>query len=263
MANTTDTHTIAQPSSTAQAVNWGPVAAIFVTLGVYFGGQILGGIVVTLTPLLSGWTTEQTTDWLKHSITAKFLLVAAIEVISLLLLAVFMRYRKAGFKSLGLIKLRMSDVGSALAGFAAYLPIYIGVLVGLKGLIPTLDTEQKQQIGFENASTVPELFLVFVALVILVPITEEILVRGFLYSGLKTGFAIMPAALLASVIFGAAHLQFGSGKPLLWVAAIDTFVLSLVLIYLREKKGSLWPCIGLHTIKNGLAFWLLFIVQAG
>jgi len=53
----------------------------------------------------------------------------------------------------------------------------------------------------------------------------------------------------------------GSGEPLLWIAALDTFILSFVLIYLKEKTGSLWPPIGLHMLKNSLAFISIFILH--
>jgi membrane protease YdiL (CAAX protease family) len=59
-------------------------------------------------------------------------------------------------------------------------------------------------------------------------------------------------------LFGVAHLQFGSGAPLLWVAALDTFTLSIVLCYLREKTGSVWAGVFLHAIKNAIAFVALF-----
>jgi membrane protease YdiL (CAAX protease family) len=48
---------------------------------------------------------------------------------------------------------------------------------------------------------------------------------------------------------------------LLYIAAIDTFTLSLILVYLREKTGGLWSSMGLHAIKNGIAFVSLFIVH--
>src|SRR5690606_7282850 len=105
-----------------------------------------------------------------------------------------------------------------------------------------------------------QLILVFISLVLLPPFVEEVLARGFLYTGLKTKWPVWAAAVVTSLIFAAAHLEFGSGAPLLWVAAIDTFTLSLVLIYLREKTGKLGASIMLHMLKNGVAFVLLFIV---
>ena len=42
---------------------------------------------------------------------------------------------------------------------------------------------------------------------------------------------------------------------------LDTFILSLVLIYLREKTGGLWASITLHAFKNGVAFVALFALH--
>lgn len=85
------------------------------------------------------------------------------------------------------------------------------------------------------------------------------MVRGFLYSSLKKAMRLIPAALLTSALFAAAHLPEGGAAGPLYVAALDTFVLSLILIYLREKTGSLWASITLHAFKNGVAFMALFV----
>lgn len=69
----------------------------------------------------------------------------------------------------------------------------------------------------------------------------------------------LTAAVITSIIFASAHLEFGSGAPLLWAAALDTFTLSLVLIYLRQSRDSLMPAIMLHMLKNSVAFMILFI----
>ena len=57
-------------------------------------------------------------------------------------------------------------------------------------------------------------------------------------------------------------MEFGSGQPLLWVAALDTFTLSMVLCYLRQETDSLWPGILLHALKNCIAFITLFVLHA-
>jgi len=246
-------------NNTPVRVPWGPVAAILVSIGVYFGGQILGALVVTAYPVLKGWSASQITGWITGSAFIQFLLILSIAIVSLLLLYAFLRSRKSGFKALGLRRPKVGDVGYALVGFGLYLPVYIAVVVGLTKLIPGLNVEQEQQIGFENVAGTPELALVFASLVILPPLVEEILVRGFLYSGLRAQLPKIHAALITSLLFAVAHLQFGSGAPLLWVAAIDTFILSMVLVYLRELTGSLWASIGLHALKNGIAFLALFV----
>lgn len=84
--------------------------------------------------------------------------------------------------------------------------------------------------------------------------------RGFLYTGLKRWLPWTVAGLIVSVLFGAAHLSEGGDAGLLWVGAIDTFTLSLVLIALRELTGNLWAGIVLHATKNCLAFVRIFLI---
>ena len=144
-----------------------------------------------------------------------------------------------------------------LGGFAAYFVLYIVGLVIAKALVPSLNLEQEQEIGFSTNTQGAALLPVFISLVILPPITEEIVARGFLFGGLRTKLPFAVAATITSVLFAAAHLGEAS-EGLLWIAAVDTFILSLVLCYLREKTGSLWPSIGVHALKNGLAFIVLF-----
>lgn len=269
-------------SSRLPGVTWGPAAAIAVAIGVYFGGQLLGYLLFVFLYSLFvniknfGLNFSRLADAIETissvigasadtgtplKIIMQFLLVLTVEVVSIGLLYIFLRYKKAALAAIGLIRPKLQDLGYAAMGFVVYLPIYILSLTAITALIPSLDVEQKQQLGFEQANTPPELFLVLISLVILPPLVEEIICRGFLYSGLKTRLPVLYAAIITSVLFGAAHLQFGSGEPLLWVAAIDTFILSMVLVYMRERSGSLWPPIGLHMLKNSLAFIIVFVLK--
>lgn len=246
--------------TTAQAT-WGPVAAILVTVSVFFGGQLFGGLVISVWPMLLGWSSPRITEWFSDSTVGQFLLIATIQLVTFFLLYWFIRHRKATLAAIGLIRPRLRDLGYALIGFAIYLPTYILTTILLTRLIPSLNVDQPQQIGFQQADNRPELLLVFIALVILPPLIEEMITRGFLYSGLKTKLPALAAALATSLLFAMPHLQIGSGNPLLWVAFIDTFILSMVLVYLRERSGALWASIGLHAIKNGIAFVALFVLR--
>ncbi len=248
-------------TKTSASVTWGPVAAILVTLGIFFGGQLLGGLVISVLPLSLVWDTATINAWFSDSTVGQFLLLATIQLVTFLLLYWFIRYRRASLQAIGLVKPRLQDLGYALAGFAAYFPAYILTVVVLTRLIPSLNVDQPQQIGFQGASTSPELLLVFIALVVLPPLIEEMLARGFLFGGLKAKLPVLAAAIITSIVFAAPHLQIGSGQPLLWVAFIDTFLLSMVLVYLRVKSGGLWASIGLHAIKNGIAFVALFVLK--
>ncbi|HUP26431.1 MAG TPA: type II CAAX endopeptidase family protein [Candidatus Limnocylindrales bacterium] len=241
---------------------YGPWAAIIITLGIYFGSQISAGILLAIIPSLLRWTPAQADAWLDSNAWAQFLFVAVAEAITLWLVYKFLKRRQASFADVGLNKPKPRHVVHALTGFGLYFVLYIAGLMVATKLWPGLDTEQKQELGFNTATTGTTLLPIFVSLVILPPITEEIVMRGFLYGSLKTKLTPILSALVASALFAAAHLGEGGASGLLWIAGIDTFILSMVLCYVKDKTGSLWPCIGIHMIKNGLAFVLLFnIVQ--
>ncbi len=248
-------------SSAPIRAKWGPKAAVLITIAIYFGAQLLAGLLIALYPLSKHWSYDQTKQWLGESITGQFGFVAVVELVTLWLLWQFLRLKKAKLADIGLIKPRLKDAVYALVGYGNYFLLYIGIVQLAQLLIPSLDIEQKQEIAFSTATTGPALGLVFLGLVILPPITEEIVVRGFLYTGLRSRFKVAAAAIITSFLFAIAHLQGGIGSTLLWIAAIDTFVLSLVLVYLREKTSGLAAPIGLHMIKNGIAFAALFIFK--
>lgn len=239
-------------------ITWGPIAAIVGSVVIYFGSQIFGSLIVLGLATMQGLSGDQVTAWLKQT-GPQFLYILAVEATALGALWLFLRHRKSGFRTLGLVKPRWRDVGYGLLGFGVYFPILLLTTVAIRAWFPQVNLDQEQQIGFEAARGFWPLVLVFISLVVLPPIAEEILNRGFLYLGLKSKLPKIWAVILTSLIFAVAHLQFGSGAPLLWSAAIDTFILSLVLIYVREVTGALWASIGLHMLKNGVAFLALFI----
>lgn len=237
---------------------YGPIAATLITVGLYFGAQLLGGILISLVPAMKGWSEEHAKSWLTNSVWAQFLFIAIVEAISLGVVYKVLAHRKATFRDIGLTALKLKYIFQAALGFILYLIAYVVLLTVISKLVPSLNIDQKQELGFNTAAAGNDLWPIFVSLVILPPITEEIVMRGFLYSGLKTRLSILPAAIITSLLFAAAHLGEGGNSGLLWVAAIDTFILSMVLCYLREFTHSLWPGIGVHMIKNGIAFVILF-----
>lgn len=240
-------------------INWTPLEAISFTLAIYFGAQIIGGLLAYAYPLIRGWSAQQIESWFSNNIYGQFFLVVVIEGLTIWLLYKFLKGRRANFRTIGLNrKPKWLDLGYVLLGFGAYFLLYVVAVNVVKALTPHLNLDQQQQIGFEGARNI-QLFFVFASLVVLPPFIEELLVRGFLYTGLKNKLPMIWAVLITGTLFAVAHLQAGSGVSLLWVAAIDTFILSTVLIYLKEKTGSLWASIGLHMLKNCLAFLSIFV----
>jgi len=243
-----------------QTAFWDPIQTIILTISVYLSSQIVASLLILTLPLAVGMSQVSLEGWLDGAV-GQFVFILLIEGLVMLMLWGLLHLKKSSFTDIGLAWPRLKDLGLAVIGFGVYFLLYLIIAVVAKLIFPDLNFEQEQQVGFDTARANWELILVFFSLVIMPPLVEEILARGFLYTGLKTKLPIWSATIITSAMFAIAHLQFGSGAPLLWVAAIDTFTLSLVLIYLREKTGNLGASIALHMLKNGLAFMLLFIFR--
>lgn len=251
------------PDAQARRIGFGPLSAVVVVVVTYFASQLMAGILIGIGAAVLGFDAADALDKLESSTYMQFAYVLVVEAITLAVLWWFMRHRSISWGDIGLSrKFMVRDIAPALQVFVVYFMALIAVTAAVEALVPGLDVDQKQQLGFESAATDFQLIFVFVSLVILPAIVEEIMVRGFLYSGLRKKFKKITAAVIASLIFGAAHLQFGLGASPLWIAAIDTTILSLFLIYLRERTGSLWSGMLVHGLKNGLAFLFLFVLAA-
>ena len=238
---------------------YSPLESVSVTLFIFFAGQIIGGFLAYVLASLGGGGQQQVLDWLSDDTIGQFLFIVLTASVSIGLLIFFLKQRGTSLKQLGYSRApKLKDVAYALCALVAYFAAIITFVSIIKYFVPSLNVEQEQQVGFDTLSS-GQLPLVFISLVIIPPLLEETITRGFLYTGLKKGTNRYLAVFITSALFAIAHLQFGSGAPLLWIAAIDTFTLSLFLIYLKEKTGSLWASIFLHGLKNFIAFMALFV----
>jgi membrane protease YdiL (CAAX protease family) len=235
---------------------------IGLTIGLFFVAQFLASAIFIFIALGAGWSDERLNAWFRGSTIVQFgysLITSSIIVLGIWQL---LKIKKKTFRFIGFKRPNVRDVGLALAGYGCYFLLFLAITAIAKLLVPSLDLQQEQQLGFKPEQTAG-ISLVFAAisLVVLPPIVEELLTRGFLFTGLRQRLNLMWSAIITSIVFGVAHLQFGGDAPLLWVAALDTFALSLVLVYLREKTGGLAAPIFLHGLKNLIAFSLLFIFK--
>ncbi len=229
---------------------WNPIAGALLVIGLYFIAPIIGSIL--LSPLAGGFISDATTT--------QFLFILIVELITVSALVYFLRKNKSSLADIGLGKPKPKHVAIGLAVYPLYFLAFVAVVVIGTQLLPGLDVDQEQQLGFDNVKGIVALALTFVSLVILPPFVEELTVRGMLFTSLRSKLSLVGATLLTSASFAAAHLPAGGAAGPLYIAAIDTFVLSIVLCYVREKTGSLWPCITLHALKNGIAYISLYIL---
>lgn len=242
----------------AGVVPWNSWTGLVYVIVLFFLSQFLGGLLLIAYGFLMGWSSGRIDNWLSSSVSGQFAYVLIAEGMLVGGIYLFLKHYKLNFPAIGLKKPRWSDPLYGLAALPAYLIIYILAITIIKHLVPGLNLNQNQQIGFSSVTGPAETIMAFIALVVLPPLAEEIMVRGFLYSSLKKALRPLLAVVITSLLFAAAHLPEGGSAGPLYVGAIDTFILSLFLIYLREKTGSLWGSITLHGLKNAIAFIALF-----
>lgn len=145
----------------------------------------------------------------------------------------------------------LKDVGLGLLAWGAYMILTTAAVTAVKAYIPMINLDQEQNIGFQTLANGMDIFYAFLVIVVAAPIVEELVFRGYLYGSLRPRLPRWIAAVIVSVLFGMVHWQLN--------VAIDTFVLSMVVCYMRDKTGAIWSGIVVHAVKNGLAFWLLFL----
>ncbi len=148
------------------------------------------------------------------------------------------------------------DILMAPAGLVVYLILSAGLMIVASAIIPSLSLNQTQNTGFTGVNQQYELILAFLTLVVLAPVAEEVLFRGYLFGKLQKYVPVWVAVLATSLLFGFIHVAFSQDA---WNVAVDTFALSVVLCLLRISTGSIWASMLLHMIKNGIAFYILFV----
>ena len=152
-----------------------------------------------------------------------------------------------------------TDIGLAPVGFVVYY-ILAAILVSLFSLFPWFDVSEVQNIGFSYYVGGFDRVIAFITLVVVAPIAEEVIFRGWLYGKIREKIAaeysnvvsMIVSIFLVSLLFGLVHFQLNVG--------VNVFALSIVLCGLREITGTIYAGILLHMLKNGVAFWLLFMM---
>jgi membrane protease YdiL (CAAX protease family) len=243
---------------------WDPLFSVTVTISGFIISQLFAVIVLGIYASIRGFSSSDITNIMQSSawLTLGFSLL--VYGFYIWFIKSFLNWTKHTFKDTGLVipKSLLVTVAYILGGFVVYFVLTFFTSAIVKAVFPSVNLDQKQDIGFDTTTSGITLLPIFLALVIVPPVVEEIVCRGFLYTGLRKKLSIWVAGAITGIIFASAHLLGGaSDAPLLWAAAIDTFVLSAVLVYVREKSGSLAGPIGIHMLKNGLAFMMLFILH--
>ena len=121
--------------------------------------------------------------------------------------------------------------------------IKIGEIAGTDQLKEMFEHEtERQRGGWPDHITAPIFPLLFFTIVILVPISEEILFRGMAYTALKNRFGVPGGILLSALLFSLLHQMVFYFVPI--------FLMGLAFAYVYERTHSLLPTVFSHTLIN-------------
>lgn len=209
------------------------------------------------------------------------------DIVALLIIIlvpiIFRKTWKTTRGDLGLLGLpTWTDIAIAPIGYFLYILISRALFTVFE-VFPWFNPTETQEIGYNYSLLYgSDRVITIVTIVIIVPIIEEIIFRGFIYGKLKKiiyqnekptkksvsekvahpvknikkrpfwkaeSVAIIAATFITSLAFALLHGQ--------WNVGVDVFAMSVVLCIMREISGSIYPGIMLHIIKNALALFLL------
>jgi membrane protease YdiL (CAAX protease family) len=95
--------------------------------------------------------------------------------------------------------------------------------------------------------------LMAAAAIIVAPLCEEIVFRGYFYSVMKKFAGAWPAAICSAMVFAAAHGSLAALLPLL--------IFGCLLVFIYEKTGSIWAPMAVHLCFNGATVVLQLVAR--
>lgn len=221
---------------------------------------ILAGLVVYLLAMLSpAWILPFLKSFLTTSLFSVNTKNSILQIIFICtnFLVIFLAFKFFGrrVRDAGFTAIRARYLAVALLGFVVYITLSL-ILLYIGSHFFGVNQAEPQNLGYNSGlHNLTDILVAFVPLVLLTPVIEEMLFRGFIFEGFRHKLPFWPAAILVSGLFGLAHGQ--------WNVGVDVFALSIVSCYLRDRTKSLWPSIFLHALKNAMAFYLLYLYNGG
>ncbi len=158
----------------------------------------------------------------------------------------YLRRYKVGWSAVGWRRVNVLRAVGYLIAIMFIFVIGVNLLLWLVTVfVPGFNANQAQDsqlIG--QAKTHPNTALI--GLVLLPPVLEETIFRGFLFPALAKKWGVVMGAVISSVIFGIAHWQAN--------ISVYTFLLGLLLCFMYLRLKSIFPGMAVHMLNNYLAF---------
>ena len=150
----------------------------------------------------------------------------------------------------------------ALDGIARRdLVVGVACLVGLMAAATAIETLFGIDAGtksvaetYRAAKAAGALPLLWLAIVVAAPITEELLFRGFLHRGWTASrLGVTGTIVLTAVLWSALHQQYN------WLGILCIFAMGLIFGWMRQRSGTTTVTITLHALNNLIATVLVTV----
>ena len=183
------------------------------------------------------------------------------EVYLCIALALLGLFARTGTDRRGVLNLVAPPAGSLRLGAAAWIGAYIvsAVLYGASALLgasPSAAVDILLGVGADNGRLVNAsgwiTLLILARVCVLVPVTEELLFRGALFSWLRRRLSAWSTVAVTAVLFGLMH-QLPAFIPL-------ATVVGLAAGWIRERTGSSVVPIVMHAVQNVVVVLVSLVV---
>ncbi|HVN69556.1 MAG TPA: CPBP family intramembrane glutamic endopeptidase [Candidatus Binatia bacterium] len=131
-------------------------------------------------------------------------------------------------------------LGALMAGGVAVAMIAVGAMV-------------VHGVALHGADLIVEAVL-WLVVMLLVGFNEEYMFRGYPLQALTRGIGFWPAAVVLSLLFGAAHLNKADENA---IDIANIVVLGLLICLTLQRTGSLWLAVGFHCSFDFMQFFVI------
>lgn len=208
---------------------------------------VLASVFVFFSVSLAAASSSQT---MADNIDTQAILLNSVIWWALILGPILLSLRYRGFKLGRVFGIDRMPVGRALllgttllvSAFPMVFAVSIFTSVILK-VNPNTDQQEVMRI-FENETAAAQRIPIILLAVVIAPIAEELVFRGYVYGVIKRYFGAIPALVLSGILFAFIHLNLPSFFPLL--------VLGWVFALSYELSGSLLVPMTMHALFNSV-----------
>jgi membrane protease YdiL (CAAX protease family) len=188
-------------------------------------------------------------------------LLESAAVMSMILFAtlVFAKIRGIPLRAFGFTRENLSQsLLRATLGLGMVLPVVWAANLAAQYFFSQIPHEQDIVTLFRQAAGEGDGWAVritCVSAVLIAPVVEETVFRGYFYPVVKPHLGAVGAALLTGGMFAFSHGNL--------VVLPGLFLLSLSLTLALERFGSLWIPIGMHSAFNSVSLILIYLQSQG